>query len=235
MKKILIADDHDIVRVGINSILADLPGVIVIGETRDGIETLDAVERLRPDILILDNQMPGMDGIEVARQLDRMKAACQIVMLTMSGAKAFVRGAFEAGVQAYILKGKVKTELLAALEAIEYGDIYLSPDLGDVDTVRWLLSENEPSTGTEEMLARLTLRERQVLIAVVRGLSNSEIATRLTIGVRTVETHRKNLMVKLGVESKDKLLMLAIARGLVELDDHGNIIGEGFDLIQISR
>lgn len=229
MKKILIADDHDLIRVGLVSLFEKAPAYTVVGETCDGLSTLSAVERLRPDILILDNHMPEMSGIEVARQVAALRTGCRIIMLTMEGQKGFVRGAFQAGVRAYVLKHNANQEIFAALEAVAYDQIYLSPSLGDVDTVSQLLSEEDRPA--DDLLASLTDRERAVLSGVLRSLSNEQIASQLVIGRRTVETHRKNMMGKLGVPNKDRLLKLAVAKKWIELDGEGNILGEPFDQV----
>jgi DNA-binding NarL/FixJ family response regulator len=229
MKKILIADDHDLIRVGLVSLFEKSTVYTVVGETCDGPSTISAVERLRPDVLILDNHMPGMGGIEVARQVAALRIGCRIIMLTMEGQMGFVRGAFQAGVRAYVLKHNANEEIFAALEAVRYDQVYLSPSLGDIDTLSQLLAEeDQPADG---LLASLTDRERAVLAGVLRSRSNQQIADQLVIGRRTVETHRKNLMGKLGVPNKDKLLKLAVAKKWIELDGEGNILGEPFDQI----
>ena len=228
MMKILIADDHDVLRFGLVSMLDARPGFKVVGETSDGLSTLAAVERLHPDLLILDNHMPDMEGIEVARQVGAMGAGCRIMMLTMNGSKASVRRAFRAGVRAYILKENAMPEIFTAIEALALGRRYLSPRLGDIDTIMRLAAESESAGGGSNLLARLTPRERTVFHAVVRGRTSAQIADQLTIGVRTVETHRNNMMAKLGVANKDRLLTLAISKGLIELDEEGNIVGEAF-------
>ncbi len=215
--RILIADDHDIVRMGLVALLDVVGGKTVVGEVCDGIAAVAAVERLRPDILILDKHMPRLGGIEAARQVAALKTGCQVVMLTMSGDLPSVRRAFQAGIRAYVLKDNVQTEIFAALDALGSGRVYLSPRLGTGSLVLRARGEGGGMPATEDVLARLTNRERLVFFAVVQGLTSKQIAQELSIGKRTVDTHRKNMMDKLGVPNKDKLLRLAFEKGLVDL------------------
>jgi len=234
MQRILIADDHDFTRIGLAAVLGAAPGCMVVGEVRDGIAAVAAVERLRPDVLILDNHMPGLDGIEAARQVAGLKSACRIIMLTMSGHEACVRAAFRAGIRAYVLKGNAQAEIFAALDALASGEAYLSPSLGDIDAVTRWLQNSAAEQPREDPLASLTTRERMVFFAALRGLTSKQIAAALSISSRTVETHRENMLAKLGVAKIDKLLPRAIAWGLVELDSEGRIVGEAFDPVQLA-
>ena len=215
--RILIADDHDIVRLGLVALLDVVEGKTVVGEVCDGIAAVAAVERLRPDVLILDKHMPRLEGIEAARQVAALKTGCQVVMLTMSGDLPGVRHAFQAGIRAYVLKDNVQTEIFAALDALEAGRVYLSPCLGTGSLVLSARGEGAGNPARGDVLACLTDRERLVFFAVVQGLTSKQIAQELSISPRTVETHRCNMMDKLGVPNKDKLLRLAFKKGLVDL------------------
>lgn len=215
MMKILIADDHDLIRVGLASVLEGALGYKVVGEVCDGLAAIAAVERLRPDVLILDNSMPRVGGIEVARQVAGMGAGCRMLMLSMAAEEACVRAAFRAGIRAYVHKENAQEEIFPALQALEFGRLYLSPHLGDCDSIaRWLEEPDEVKAGGS-VLELLTRRERTVFFAVVDGLTSKQIASELSISPRTVETHRENIKIKLGVPDLHDLLLLAAENGLV--------------------
>ncbi|MCB2160569.1 response regulator transcription factor [bacterium] len=228
---VVIADDHDIVRAGLVSMLSSQPQFVVLAESCNGFEAVEMADLHKPDILIADNQMPGHDGIEVARHLRERGHHLSIIMLTMYGHHAYVRRAFRAGINGYVLKDHVASEILPAIEAVLQGDKYLSSRLGDAMTIDRLLSQTEYKD--EDPLWNLTERERTVFHGVIRGMSNLRIAEALTISPRTVETHRMNMMAKLGIPTKDRLIVFAIAKGLIEIDTEGNIFGEPFPALHV--
>lgn len=223
--KLVIADDHDIVRQGLVAMINKKKGMKVVAEAVDGLSAVNLTDLHRPDFLVVDNHMPGHSGIEVAHQLTVRGLDTAIIMLTMHGHKEYVRKAFQAGVKAYVLKDNVAVELFAAIETVDRGERYLSGALGDQMVIADLLA----ATGDQEEddpLSELTERERTVFHGVVRGMKNIEIAKALSVSSRTVETHRENMMMKLGIPKKSKLVSFAIATGIVEIDQEGNILGE---------
>ena len=210
--RVILADDHTLVRAGIRRIIESQPGCVVVGEAADGNDAIDVIRRVDADVLVLDLKMEGRDGIDVLRMVRAERPGLKVVVLTMHAGREYVARAMEEGANGYLLKDSAVQDLAAAIEAVLSGRPYFSPAIqqqmaailkGDGQTTRDLRS--------------LTERERAVLILLARGLSTKEIATTLEIGARTVETHRSNLMRKLGVHSVALLTQVAIREGLLDL------------------
>lgn len=209
---VMLADDHRIVRQGLRAILNAVPEFRLIGEASDGLEAVRLVERLKPDVLVLDLSMPGLDGLEVARQVTRRPPRPHVVVLSMHSTDLHVHKAFQAGATAYVLKDAGAEHLVAAIQAAARGRRYLSPPLSEENLEagiqRCEATGEDPSEG-------LTTREREVLQLTAEGHSGAHIAERLFISPRTVETHRANLMRKLGVRNQKELVRFAVERGLL--------------------
>ncbi|WP_315385535.1 two component system response regulator [Microvirgula aerodenitrificans] len=188
MRRILVVDDHSLLSDGIRSLLSSVPTYLVVGEVGDGLQVYQACQQLLPDIVVLDLGLPGMDGIDVIRQLKRRWPALIVAVLTADAAEYRARDALAAGAQAYVLKKSPRQTLLAALHLTLAGKAFLDPalDAGQV-------TGRQGTAGQ----TRLTTRERQVLKLIAEGLRNRDIAESLTITIKTVETHRLNLMRKL--------------------------------------
>ena len=206
--RVLLADDHNLVRAGVRRILESQPGFEVVGEVADGAAALAALATTRPDVLVLDISMPGMDGFEL---LQRARAAAPDVkrlVLSMHQDPEYVARAVREGADGYLLKDSAVQDLVNAIEAVRAGRTFYSPE------VQRSLSEVAYGGGASP-LDELTTREREVLKCIAEGLSSKDIAARFDISTRTVESHRANLMRKLTVRSVAQLVRLAIREGLV--------------------
>lgn len=202
---LLLADDHRLVRQGVGAILGTLPGLQVVGEAGDGPEAVRLAERLRPDVAVLDLRMPGLNGIEVTRELARCCPRTRVVILSMYADPGYAAEALRAGALAYVLKEAGIDDLARGIRAAAAGEEYLSPALPR-DVVLTRLSRGD---GADPYQA-LTLREREVLHLTAEGCSSGEVARRLHISPRTVETHRASLMRKLGVRNQKELIRYAV-------------------------
>jgi two-component system, NarL family, response regulator NreC len=213
MIKIFLADDHQIVRKGINAILSSESDFQVIGEAGDGIETVRLVEELNPDILILDLMMGGINGLEVTRQLAKKNPKVGIVVLSMHSNEAYVLEALRSGAMAYILKDNTTEDLVHAIREVAAGRRYLSSPLSDRAITAY--TQKTDVNDSHDPFEQLTTREREVLQMSAQGYSNTDIASKLFISPRTIETHRANLMHKLGFRTQADLLQYAILRGII--------------------
>jgi DNA-binding NarL/FixJ family response regulator len=209
--KLFLADDHQIVRQGLSAILRARSDYELVGEAADGLETVRQVEKLKPDVLILDLMMPGLNGIEVARQVSQRAPKTTIVILSMSSDDAYVHEAMRAGAQAYVLKEAGFEELLKAIKETQAGRRYFSPPITEASLKQYAERLGAADTPYES----LTAREREVLQLTAEGLTGIEISERLFISPRTVETHRANLMRKLGLRNQRELVRFATEKGLV--------------------
>ncbi len=210
--RVILADDHTLVRGGIRRILESQPGVEVVAEAADGREAIEACAAHEPDVLVLDLKMPGLDGIEVLRAVKRAHPAPKVIVLTMHAGREYVARAMQEGADGYLLKDSAVQDLVAALESVRAGHPYYSPAIQQ--QMAELLRDGARDPQSVESL---TDREREVLALLARGLSSKEIAVELDISTRTVETHRANLMRKLGVKSVALLTQVAIREGFVDL------------------
>ncbi len=212
---IVLADDHRIVRQGLHALLKAEPDFNVIGEADDGLEALEMVKKLNPDVIVLDLMMPGLNGLEVARQINKQTNHTKIVILSMYDDEGFVLEALSNGVSAYVLKDAGSSDLIQAVREVRSGHRYLSSPLSDRAIEVY---EHMTKAGTMDKYETLTTREREVLHLSAEGRTNSEIAERLGISVRTAETHRSKLMHKLGVHTQADLTRYAIKRGIIPME-----------------
>ena len=213
--RILLADDHTLVRAGIRSLLESLPDVEIVGESEDGREAVELVEKHSPDIAVLDIGMPGLNGIEAARRISATSTRTRIVMLSMHTEPTYVRQALEAGASGYLLKSAAASELPLAIRSVMRGETYLTPRISQ-EVVRGYLRPEEGSAPTP--LAGLTGRQREILQLVAEGQSTKEIAHRLNVSIKTVETHRQRLMDRLDIHDVPGLVRFAIRAGIVSLE-----------------
>jgi len=210
--RVLIADDHAIVRAGLRALLKGEAGMELVGEASGGEEALRLVENLNPDILVLDLSMPDMDGIQVTKRVHATAPDVRILILTVHEDEALLREAIRAGAAGYILKHAAEEELISAINMVQMGDIYVHPKL-----VRSLLVAPQkliPTSPQPEEL--LTPRELDVLNCIVQGYTNRQIAEELSLSVRTVEGYRANMTEKLGLHSRAELVRYAREHGLLD-------------------
>ena len=212
--RILLADDHTLVRGGIRSLLESVENVEVVAESGDGREALELVAKHRPDVALLDIGMPGLNGLEVAKRVPKESPKTRIIILSMHGDVTYVKQALRAGIAGYLLKGAAVAELPLALKAVMRGETYLSPKISKqvVELLR------DPSEETDS-LSGLTTRQREILQLIAEGRSTKEIAGVLGVSIKTVETHRARLMERLDIHDVPGLVRFAIRSGLVTTDE----------------
>jgi DNA-binding NarL/FixJ family response regulator len=209
--RILLADDHTLVRAGIRSLLESIEGVEVVAESGDGREALDLICKHRPDVALLDIAMPGLSGLEVAKRVGQECPKTRIVILSMHADASHVREALRSGVAGYLLKGAAVAELPLALKSVMRGESYLTPKISQ-QVVEGYLRDSAEQPGP---LNGLTTRQREILQLIAEGRSTREIAEVLDISVKTVETHRLRLMERLDIHDVPGLVRFAIRAGLV--------------------
>lgn len=205
--RILLADDHQLFLDGLRSLLDRMDGYAVVGEARTGQEVLTQITQIPVDCVLLDIQMPGLNGIEITRLLKKQMPAVRVLAVSMAGDYDTVRAMLRAGADGYLLKNTGKAELTTALETIGRGQIYLSPEL-----TRVVLHgvANRPPPAPTPVAETLTRREREVLTLVGQGLTNEQIGQQLFLSPLTIKTHRANLMAKLGINSMAGLIHYAL-------------------------
>ena len=209
--RVLLVDDHALVRAGIRALLESLPRVEVVGETGDGLEAVQLARELAPDAILLDITLPGLNGLEVAARVARLGAGTRVLMLSMHASPEYAARAFAAGAAGYLNKDSAFDELAAALEAIGAGRRYLCRAIDEVQVAEL---ERLAATGSSG-LDRLTPRQRQILQLVAEGLGTRQIAERLFLSVKTVETHRAQIMQRLDIYDVPGLVRFAIRHGLL--------------------
>lgn len=219
MKKIrvLIADDHAVLRAGLNMLLNAEPGIEVVGEASDGDESVAQAAKLLPDVLLLDITMPGLGGIDVIRAIKAKSLPVAILVLTMHEDEGHLREALKAGAQGYIPKKAAETELISAIKAVYRGEIFLHPSVSKhlvAEAIHGssVESREKQPAGSHEQLSQ---REQEVLRLVVRGYTNQQVANQLFLSVKTVETYKARIMEKLDIHSRAELVRYALRSGLL--------------------
>lgn len=216
--RLVLADDHTVLRVGLRSFLEERTdaGLVVERECASGEEAVEAAEALRPDLLLLDLSMAGLGGLGATLEIRRRGLHVKILILTQHAEAVSLRRALEAGANGYVVKTARGDELLAAIRAVLAGGTYIDPQLAGALVTA---PGRDAGSTADEALARLTPRERQVLQLVAEGYSNKEVAQTLDIAVKTVMAHRANLMEKLDIHNRSKLIQFAIRAGLMSIRD----------------
>ena len=212
--RVLLADDHKLVRAGFRAMLDALGGIQVVGETGDGREALELIQKHRPDVALLDITMPSLTGLEVATRVANEVEGVRIIILSMHTGTEYIARAVKAGVSGYLLKNADPVELELALRAAVNGEMYLSPTVSKQlveDYARRMSAE----TGTDELL---TPRQREILQLIAEGKATKDIAVALDLSVKTVETHRKDVMERLGIHDIPGLVRYAIREGIIKAD-----------------
>lgn len=213
---LVLADDHYLVRQGLKALLAVSEDLQILGEADSGSQALQIAEELAPDVLILDLEMPGMSGLEVARLLTERNARCRILILSMHDDESHVLAALQAGALGYILKSSDFTELLRAIHAVARGKRFLGQTLSELVIAAYARQARGAALDPYETLSA---REREILRLVAEGHSNVECAARLSLSVRTVENHRASVMRKLDLSSHTALIRYAIRKGIIPLSE----------------
>ena len=215
--KVLIVDDHSVVIEGVQTILNGDPDFEVVGSVTEGSQVMSAVKSLKPDILILDISMPGLDGIEVASLVSEWDDTISMLIYSMSSSREHIAALFRSGVSGYVLKGEPLSEMLMALAAVKQGATFYSRSVQQVLKAHMADLEQEKGKGVNSGISKLSTREKEVFILLADGLKPREIADRLFISPKTVETHKYNIMEKLNVSSVAHLTKIALRKELIEL------------------
>ncbi len=211
MKKIriILADDHSVVRQGFRRILEAQPDMDIVGEASNGREALEQAAKLTPDVVVMDVAMPELNGIEATRRLSEATPHSRVLALSMHKDSVYVREILRAGARGYLLKDAVDEDLIAAVRAVSRGDGYLSPGVADAVLTDYRQHVSDP-------IDLLTTREREVLQLIAEGKTNKDIATLLKLSVYTVDAHRGRVMEKLNLHSTGELVRFAVRKGLVD-------------------
>ena len=217
MIRIVIADDHHLIRQSIVSLLDQVEDIEVVGEAADGHETLKLTQRKKPDIVLVDIAMPLLNGIETTRRIQEMVIDTRVIILSMYSEEDLVRQALRSGAKGYLLKSSVFEELLIAIRSASKGEIYLSPSI--VQTVLSEYLKCKPATEAIDFQELLASREREILQLVVEGHTNQDVAQILSVSEKTVERHRASLMKKLEVRNLPDLIRIALRHRLVFPDE----------------
>ncbi|HDR16100.1 MAG TPA: response regulator transcription factor [Desulfobacteraceae bacterium] len=216
--RVLVADDHTIVRKGLCSLLEMEEGIVVVGEAEDGREALSKIDECRPDVVLLDITMPGLNGIETTRRINRQYPEVKVVILTMHLNEEYIFEALRAGASGYLLKRTAPTDLISAIRAAHRGESFLSPSVSR-KVIEQYVQQGGSRTDLHDPFDTLTTREREVLQLIAEGRSPSAISDVLFVSVKTVESHRSNLLRKLQVKSTAELTQYAVRKGLVSLEE----------------
>jgi DNA-binding NarL/FixJ family response regulator len=211
--RVLLADDHKMIRAGLRLVLAQQADVVVAGEADDGREAVSLAAELKPDVVVMDVGMPNLNGIEAALQIKQERPETAVVMLSMHSDEGYILRALRAGATGYILKDSAEADLVGAVRAVAEGKSFFSPKVSRIlleDYMRKLRK-----TGAEDSYDLLSAREREVLQLVAEGKSSKEIANLLNLSVYTVETHRGNIMQKLNLRGIPELILYAVRKGIV--------------------
>jgi|ERR1700733_2431854 len=207
--RILVADDHELVRRGIWGLLRARRGWTVVGEAKNGREAVEKANRLKPDVAILDISMPDLDGLQATRQIRQAVPTTEVVVLTMHESDQMVRRVLDAGALGYVLKSDLATHLVKAVRNVSAGKLFLTPRVSDI-VLKGFLKTGNQSDLTENSQVLPTPREVEIIRFLAEGKSNKVIAAELGITIRTAETHRKKIMLKLGLHSLAELIHYAI-------------------------
>jgi len=211
--RVLLADDHTLIRAGLRMVVVSQPDFTVVGEASDGREAVALAEQLKPDVVVMDIGMPSLNGIEACRQIHDSLPGSQVIMLSMHSDEGYVLRALKAGAKGYMLKDSAEADLASAIRAVTAGKSFFSPAVSKIlleDYMRKL-----KRTGAEDSFDLLSPREREVLQLVAEGKSSKEVANLLSLSVYTVETHRAKLMQKLNLHNIPELILYEVRKGVI--------------------
>lgn len=215
---LLLVDDHSLIRAGVRALVLDIPGYDVIGEANDGAQLLEMVEKLCPDIILLDISMKNIGGLEALRRLKAVRPQSKVLILSMHTDPSLIMQALESGAHGYLLKDTTANELEHALEALRNNERYLSPAIAHTVITQALthVRKNQPEPAQTH---NLTARQLEILRLIVRGKSTREIANGLDLSIKTVETHRSQIMKRLQIYDVAGLVLFAVREQIISLDD----------------
>lgn len=213
--RVLLADDHSVLRKGVRAVLAQDPGIAIVAEADDGATALQLTEQHAPDVVIIDVAMPGLNGLDAAAQITRKVRGLGVIVLSMYSDEEYLMRAVSAGVRGYLLKDSAEPDLIRAVRAVAAGGTFFSPAIADLLFDDYLLRLK--TQNVQDSYELLTEREKQVLQLLAEGKSNKAVATALAVGLSTVETHRLNLMRKLDLHNTAELVLYAVRKKLVRL------------------
>ncbi|MCK5254596.1 MAG: response regulator transcription factor [Deltaproteobacteria bacterium] len=213
--KVVIADDHTILRQGIKALLDNQEGIEVVGEAKDGREAIKTIEELLPDVILMDIAMPGLNGLEATRRIKKKFPKVKVVVLTMHANEEYIFQILNAGADGYLVKETAFQDLISAINAVHKGEAFMSPSISKKVMTDYIQrAQGEEKVGFDT----LTTREREILQLVAEGNSNKKIAEALFISPKTVETHRAHIMDKLNIHDRAGLIKYAIRKGMINLD-----------------
>jgi two-component system, NarL family, response regulator NreC len=215
MKKVrmILADDHTVMRAGLRALLERQPNLEVVGEAEDGRQTVELASSHVPDVVVMDIAMPILNGVEATRRLIRQQPTISVVILSMYSDESYVIRALEAGARAYLLKDSAVTDLIRAIEAVSQGKSFFSPKISRILAEEYVHALRQ--RGVADSYDLLTPREREILQLLAEGKTNKEVATSLNISVYTAETHRGNIFQKLNLHSSAELVLYAVRKGII--------------------
>jgi DNA-binding NarL/FixJ family response regulator len=211
--RILLVDDHEIIRNGLRSVLDSRKDFEIVGEATTGREAVREVERLRPDVVVMDISMPELNGLEAVRQIVKLAPRTEVLVLTMHESEDLVREVLEAGARGYLLKSDASGKLIAAIDALRVHKPFFTPKVNEAVLMGYL--GGKPPKG-ERSGGRLTPREREIVQLLAEGLTNKEVAAKLNISVKTAETHRTNIMRKIDLHSVSEVVRYAVRNHIIE-------------------
>ena len=215
MIKVFIADDHRVLIDGIKSLLCDLDDIEVVGEALDGDATLTQLKQIEVDVLLLDINLPKKDGIEVCKILTKENPEIKVLALTMFNEASFIQGMLKSGAKGYLLKNSGRKEVVKAIRRVSEGESYFSEEVSNT-LIQSIMPGGDKKTGTSLLIPKLTRREKEILQLIIEEYTNAEIAQKLFLSLSTVETHRKNLLSKVGARNTAGLVRIAIENQLLE-------------------
>lgn len=218
MIRVIIAEDHHLVRQGIRALLEKQPDIEIVGEAKDGFEALAFTSRLHPDVLVLDINMPNLNGIDVIKDIQANGMQTNCIILSMYSDESLVKRAFQNGAWGYLLKNSISDDLIAAIRSAFNRQLYLSPELKTIFSEEDL-NRFRTMPGASSSSDSLTLREREICGLIAQGMTNHSIARKLNISTKTVEKHRANLMAKLGVQDLAGLIRETIRQGITFIEE----------------
>jgi DNA-binding NarL/FixJ family response regulator len=215
--RILIADDHELVRRGIVTLLQSHEGWEVCGEAKDGREAVEKAKQLKPDVVVLDIGMPNLNGLAATRQLAQQDPRCKIIVLTITDSDRVIREALDAGARGFVLKSDAARDLVSAVEALQRNRMFFTSRVNDMVLAGFLDKGLHPSGDALARLPELTPREREVIQLLAEGKSSKEVACVLNLSTKTAETHRSNIMRKLGFHSIRDLILYAVKNNIIQV------------------